>query len=162
MDENRNRDEALFTAIDKGKKKKRRKRILTVVIIIAVIALALFFAVRHLQTKVREAVSSQSASVLTWTVTYGSVNTTVSGSGAISDVDAEDICVPDGVEVDEILVEANTAVSKGDILATVDMDTVSAALADVQKQISDKDKDISKISAKAPSDVIKAGVSGVV
>ena len=162
MDENRNRDEALFTAIDKGKKKKRRKRILTVVIIIAVIALALFFAVRHLQTKVREAVSSQSASVLTWTVTYGSVNTTVSGSGAVSDVDAEAICVPDGVEVDEILVEANTPVKKGDILATVDMDTVSAALADVQKQIADKDKDISKISAKAPSDVIKAGVSGVV
>lgn len=162
MDENRNRDEALFTAIDKEKKKKMRKRIITVVVVLAVIALALFFAVRHLQTKVREAVSSQSASVLTWTVTYGSVNTTVSGSGAVSDVDAEDISVPDGVEVDEILVEANTPVKKGDILATVDMDTVSAALADVQKQIADKDKDISKISAKAPSDVIKAGVSGVV
>ena len=162
MDENRNRDEALFTAIDKEKKKKMRKRIITVVVVLAVIALALFFAVRHLQTKVREAVSSQSASVLTWTVTYGSVNTTVSGSGAVSDVDAEDISVPDGVEVDEILVEANTPVKKGDILATVDMDTVSAALADVQKQIADKDKDISKISAKAPSDVIKAGISGVV
>ena len=34
MDENRNRDEALFTAIDKEKKKKRRKRIITVVVIL--------------------------------------------------------------------------------------------------------------------------------
>ena len=162
MDENKNRDEALFTALDKGKKKKKRKRIITILIVIAVIAAALVFAVRNLQAKVRDAVSSQSASVLTWVVAYGSVNTTVSGSGAISDVDTEDICVPDGVEVEEILVEANASVSRGDVLATVDMDTVSAALADVQSQLADKDKEISKISAKAASDVIKAGVSGVV
>ena len=101
MDGNTNRDEALFTALDKGKKKKRIKRIITVLVIVAMIAIALVLAVRHLQARVREAVSSQSAAVLTWTVAYGTVNTTVSGSGSISDVDAEDISVPDGVEIED-------------------------------------------------------------
>ena len=160
MDENKNRDDALFQALDKGKKKKRRKRIIVILIIIAVIAAALIFAVRHLQAKVRDAVSSQAQTVLTWTVAYGTVNTTVSGSGSISDVDTEDISVPDGVEVDEILVDPNTPVSKGDILATVDMDTVTAALADVQSQIAEKDEKISKASSETAATVIKSGVSG--
>ena len=160
MDENKNRDDALFKALDKGKKKKRRKRIIVILIIIAVIAAALIFAVRHLQAKVRDAVATQADTVLTWTVAYGTVNTTVSGSGSISDVDTEDISVPDGVVVDEILVEPNTPVSKGDILATVDMDTVTAALADVQSQIAEKDEKISKASSETAATVIKSGVSG--
>ena len=98
MDENNNiRDEALFKAIDKGKKKKRLKRIITVLIIIAVVAVGLIIAVNRLQAKVRDAVSTQADKILTWAVTKGSVSTTVSGEGALSDVDAEDITIPDSV-----------------------------------------------------------------
>ncbi|MBQ6372037.1 MAG: hypothetical protein IJJ22_02815 [Oscillospiraceae bacterium] len=160
MDENKNRDEALFKALDKGKKKKRIKRIITVLIIVAVIAVALIIAVNRLQAKVRDAVSAQTDKVLTWAVTTGSVSTTVSGEGAISDVDTEDITIPDSVELDEILVDPNTPVSKGDVLATVDMNTVTAALADVQDQISEKDKDLAKASSETAATIIKAGVSG--
>ncbi len=161
MDENNNiRDEALFKAIDKGKKKKRLKRIITVLIIIAVVAVGLIIAVNRLQAKVRDAVSTQDDKILTWAVTKGSVSTTVSGEGALSDVDAEDITIPDSVEVDEILVDPNTPVSKGDVLATVDMDTVTAALADVQEQIAEKDKDLAKASSETAATIVKAGVSG--
>lgn len=160
MDENRNRDEALFKALDKGKKKKRLKRLITILIIVAVIAVALIIAVNRLQAKVRDAVSSQADTVLTWAVTTGSVSTTVSGSGSISDVDTEDITVPDGVEIEEILVDPNTPVSKGDVLATVDMDTVTAALADVQEQLAEKDEDLAKASSETAATIIKAGISG--
>ncbi len=160
MDENKNRDEALFTALDKEKRKKRRKRIITVLIIVALVAAGLVIGVTRLQATVRDAVSTQTDQILTWAVTTGSVSTTVSGEGAISDVDTEDITIPDGVDIDEILVEANTPVSKGDVLATVDMNTVTAALADVQEKISEKDKDLAKASSETAATIIKAGVSG--
>jgi multidrug efflux pump subunit AcrA (membrane-fusion protein) len=75
-------------------------------------------------------------------------------------VDAKAVPIPAGVEIDEILVDPNTRVKQGDVLATVDMATVMTALADVQGQIEKKDQELSDASAKAATTSVKAGVSG--
>ena len=160
MDERKQTDDALFAALNKEKKKKRLRRLRTTLIIIGVITLALVLTVLYLQGKVRDALAKQSETVLTYTVEYGTVSTTVSGSGSIQDVDTEAVTIPAGVEIDEILVDPNTRVKQGDVLATVDMATVMTALADVQSQIEKKDQELSDASAKAATTSVKAGVSG--
>ena len=160
MDERKQIDDALFAALNKEKKRKRLRRLRTTLIIIGIIALALVLAVLYLRGKVRDALAKQSETVLTYTVEYGTVSTTVSGSGSIQDVDAKAVTIPAGVEIDEILVNPNTRVKQGEVLATVDMATVMTALADVQGQIEKKDQELSDAAAKAATTSVKAGVSG--
>ena len=160
MDERKQIDDALFAALNKEKKRKRLRRLRTTLIIIGIIALALVLAVLYLRGKVRDALAKQSETVLTYTVEYGTVSTTVSGSGSIQDVDAKAVTIPAGVEIDEILVDPNTRVKQGEVLATVDMATVMTALADVQGQIEKKDQELSDAAAKAATTSVKAGVSG--
>ena len=159
MDERKQVDDALFAALNKEKKRKRLRRLRTTLIIIGIIALGLVLAVFYLRGRVQDAIARQSEAVLTYDAEYGTVSTTVSGSGAIADVDAEAITVPSGVEIEEILVDPSSRVMQGDVLATVDMATVMTALADVQSQIEAKDKELSGISSDSSS-FIRAGVSG--
>jgi len=72
----------------------------------------------------------------------------------------EDITVPAGVEITEVLAENRDAVKKGDILATVDMATVMTALADVQEQLDELDEEISDAKGETVSSTVTAGVSG--
>ena len=160
MDEQKQIDDALFAALNKEKKKKRLRRLRTTLIIIGIIALVLVLAVLYLKGRVQDAIARQSEAVLSCSVEFGSISTTVSGSGAITDVDAEKITVPSGVEIEEILVDPNSRVKKGDVLATVDMATVMTALADVQSQIDAKDKELSDISSDSSSSYIRAGIAG--
>ena len=160
MDEHKQVDDALFAALNREKKRKRLRRLRTTLIITGVIALALVLLVLYLKGRVQDVIARQSEAVLTFQVEYGEISTTVSGSGAITDVDAEAITVPSGVEIEEILVEPNTRVKQGDVLATVDMATVMTALADVQNKIDAKDKELSDLSSDSSSTYIRAGVAG--
>ena len=114
------RDDALFETLGKNKKRKRRKIIITVVSIVLVLAIIAAVSVSFLQRRVREQFASSSGEVLSYEVSTGSISTTVSGSGSLTDVDLNSITVPGGVEIREIKVKTNQAVTAGDILATVD------------------------------------------
>lgn len=160
MEETKRRDEELFAALQKTKKKKRIRRIVTVLLIIALAAGALAAAVIHFRAKVDAAVAEEKDDVLNYTVAYGSVSTRVTGTGTISDVDTETVTVPEGVEIDEVLVVANQTVSEGEILATLDMPSVLSAMASVQSQISELDDKISDAGSDKVDAVVKAGVRG--
>ena len=135
MSEQNQHSEALFDTLSKNKKKRRHRVIRTVLIVIAVIAVILVGLVFYLRQKVERRFAGNEAEVLRYEVVTGTIHTVVSGSGALAQVDVEDITVPVGVEITEVLVENRDAVSKGDILATVDMATVMTTLADVQEQL---------------------------
>lgn len=157
--ENQN-DEALFEALGKNKKKRRRKVIRTVIVIVLVIALVLAAAVVILRQQVKERFASSSAEVQSYAATVGTISTTVSGSGNLTDVDAEAITVPDGVELVEVLVSRNDTVETGDVLATVDMASVMTALSDLQAELDELDSQITDASGDTVSSYVKAGVSG--
>ena len=160
MSEQNQHSEALFDTLSKNKKKRRRKVVRTVLIVIAVIAAILVGLVFHLRRKVEQRFASSAAEVIRYEVVTGTINTVVSGSGTLAQVDMEDISVPTGVEITEVLVENRDSVSQGDILATVDMATVMTALADIQEQLDDLDDEIADAKGDTVSSTITAGVSG--
>ena len=154
------RDDALFETLGKNKKKKKRKIIITVVSIVLVLAIIAVVGVSFLQRRVREQFASGSGEVLSYEVTTGSISTVVSGSGSLTDVDLDSITVPDGVEITEIKVKTNQAITAGEILATVDMASVMSAMADLQVQIESLDKQIAGAEGDAAATTINAGVTG--
>lgn len=154
------KDDALFEALGKSKKRKKRKIIITVGSIVLILVIAAIIAVTILQKKVREQFASSAGEVLSYEVSTGTISTVVSGSGTLSDVDLEEVVVPEGVEVTEVLVKTNDTISEGDVIATVDMATVVTAMADLQTEIEELDKQISDAEDDEADDVIKAGVSG--
>ena len=159
MDEQRN-DDVLFEALNREKKKKRNRRIRRIVIILAVVALLLAYAVNTLQKRVRETVAAQTDAIKSSVVTIGTVSTTVSGSGTIRDMDTEEISVPAGVKITEVLVESGDKVLSGDVLATVENADVLNALADVQKQIDAKDAEMENAASEAVDEILRAKVTG--
>lgn len=154
------RDDALFETLGKNKKRKKRKIIITVVSIVLVIAIIAVTGVSFLQRRVREQFASMSGEVLSYEATTGSISTVVSGSGSLTDVDLDSVTVPDGVEITEVLVKTNQAITAGDILATVDMASVMSTMADLQAQIKSLDAQISNAEDDAASTTIYAGVTG--
>ena len=154
------RDDALFEALGKNKKRRKRRIIVTVVSIVLVLAMIAVVGVSFLQRRVREQFASSQGEVLSYEITTGSISTVVSGSGSLTDVDLNSITVPEGVEITEVKVKTNQAISKGDILATVDMASVISAMADLQVQIEELDEQISDAEDDAASTTIYAGVTG--
>ena len=153
-------DDILFETLSKNKKRKRRKILITVVSIVLVLAVIAVTGVSILQRRVREQFASNQGEVLSYEVSTGSISTVVSGSGSLTDVDLETITVPEGVEITEVKVKRNQAITTGDLLATVDMASVISTMADLQVQIEDLDKQIHNAEDDAASTQIKAGVTG--
>ena len=160
MDEQKRRDDELFAALNRSKKQKRRKRLLTALAITAVIVIILLIVFANLRKRVEANIAADADEVLRYEVEYGSVSTTVSGSGTISDVDTETITVPEGVEIDEVLAKTNTHVSQGDILATVDIPSVLSTMADVQDAIAELDTQLQEASNAATNASVTTGASG--
>lgn len=160
MSEEMQRGEELFETLSKQKKQRRRKLIRNVIIIIAVIAAILMTVVVMLRRNVERRFAAAAAEVQAYTVTTGTINTTVSGSGVLTEVDLEQIAVPEGVEVNEVEVEAGDTVKKGDLLATVDMATVMTALSDLQEKMDELDDDINAAKGETVNSTITAGLTG--
>ena len=160
MSNENQRQDALFEALGKSRKRRRRKILLTVVAIILVAAIALILIVGNLRRRVQEKFAFAEDEILTYQAATGTLHTVVSGSGTIDYVDKEALTVPAGVEIDEVEAEYGDLVTKGEILATVDMATVMQALSDTQAAIDDLDDQISDAESDSVSSLIYAGVGG--
>lgn len=160
MDEKKIRDDALFEALSRSKKKKRRRRLITVLAIIAVIVIGLMIAVNSLRKRVEASMAVDADEVLSYGAAYGSISTRVSGSGSIEDVDAETITVPEGVEIDEVKVQTNDKLKKGDVIATVDLTSVLSAMATVQDEIDSLDTELASAENDAVNSSVSAGAAG--
>lgn len=154
------RGDALFDQLNKNKKKKKRKTLRTVIIVVLVIAVALVGWFNHMRKQVEEQFAAMANNVLSFDVTRGTISTTVNGSGVLEAVDLYTVEVPAGVRITEVLVEADAPVTKGDVLATVDMASVMDTMADVQDQLNELDQQIKAASADAASKRVNAGVAG--
>ena len=134
MDELQRKDDALFDALNQAKKKKRRRRLITILVIVAVVAAAAVLGINYLRKKVDARMSILDTAVLNAAAEYGNVSTRVSGSGTIEDVDSEQITVPKGVKIEEVIVKSNNTLREGDVIATVDQSSVISTMASVQEK----------------------------
>ena len=78
----------------------------------------------------------------------------------LTEEDLEEISVPSGVEIREVMVDPGDTVAKGDLLATVDMATVMTSLTALQDQMDELDKAINDAKGEEAGSQITAGVSG--
>ena len=160
MSEQNQRADELFDQLSQNKKKRKRKIIRTAVIVVLVIAVLLVAAVMMLRRQVQERFASEGAEVESYAVTTGTINTVVSGSGTLTEVDQEVLTVPAGVEITEVMVEAGDLVEQGDLLATVDMASVMTALSDLQEEMDDLDDNINDAKGEKIGTSVTAGIGG--
>ena len=160
MSEQNQHAEELFDALSKNKKMHRRRIVRTVLITIAVIAAILIATVISLTKKVEKRFAAAAADVQTHTVVPGTIHTIVSGSGVLTEEDLEEITVPAGVKVNEVMVNAGDTIRKGDLIATVDMATVMTTLSSLQDQMHELDKSINNAKDEETGNTVTAGVSG--
>ncbi len=126
--------------LSKQARTRRTVRVLLIIVIVLALLVGVVFALRRQVTSDYNARGAKEA--LTASVTRGSISSTVTGSGNLADEDVEPIRFHSGVRIDEILVETGDSVQAGDLLATVDMSSVLAAMADLQKQLDELDAQI--------------------
>lgn len=160
MEEQQKSGEELFDKLSQEKKQRGRKRLRRVIIIVAVIFAALVMVVSHLRKNVDARFAATQKDVQSYTVAPGTIHTLVSGSGVLEQVDEEDVTVPAGVEVDEVIAEAGDTVAKGDLLAKVDMASVVDTLSDTQDQIKTLDKKINSAKSDTASTSVTTSVGG--
>ena len=128
--------------------KKKKSRVwlwilLAVVITIIVVLLVLGNALKNASKPVYTA----------YTVENGTVERTITGSGRLKSEDSSTLQLPGGVLVESVAVEAGDTVKAGDVLATLDLDslsnlaaTTSSELSQLDSQISSRD-DVTRVSA---------------
>lgn len=155
------RDDALFSSLQKKKQAKKRRRIRTVILVAAVIALALTAGVLHLRRRVAQSLVSDS-DVSSAQAERGSISTTVSGSGTLANVDEDEITLPAGVVIDEIVVKANEKLRAGDTIAELDKASILSAMEDMQSSLSSLDTEIYNARGDAVESSITSGVEGTV
>ncbi len=141
-------------------KAARKKRTIRVILITVIVLAMIVAAVGFLQKRVTSQVNEGNEAALSATVTQGSIRTTVSGSGSLTDEDVEELTFHGGIEIDEMLVQAGDSVSEGDLLATVNMSTVLSAMADIQAQLNDLDDEIGEATGDELENSIKSTLAG--
>lgn len=160
MSQEMNRDDALFEELSRKKKRRRRRIWITVLLILAVVGIALVITVGRLRASVRERFGGTGIEVLSYEVTRGTLSTVVSGKGVLGEDGLESVTVPQGVTVEELLVEAGDSVTEGQTLATVDMPSVLTAMAALQSSLEDLDQQIADAADDEASTSVTTAVAG--
>lgn len=160
MDNNNEMDDVLFDKLKKAKRRKRRKVIITTVLLLMLAGVGTTVAVLSLRSRVRTQFGAATAQVKSYQASSGRISTAVCGSGVLSYMDHEDVTVPEGVELEEIRVHAGDVLTAGDVVATVDGNTVMTALADTQSELESLDDQISSAKSDSVSSYMTASVAG--
>lgn len=143
------------------RRKRGRKALVTVLIILAVLIVAGAVTVKLLRDRVTEAYGQKNTTeILTATVSRGSISTTISGSGVLSQQEASSVSVPSGVAVQTVRFEVGDTVKEGDKLASVHMPSVLTAINALQETLDDLDKEIATAAKETVDTYIRSSVKG--
>ena len=153
--------EEIFAQHRSARKRRKRRIMITAIVLVIVILAVIIVGISLLQRSVNDQFASDSTSeVLSAEVTTGSISTTVSGSGTLTDEDVETVEVLSSLEIDDFYVEEGDTVEEGDLIATVTTASLSTAMASVQSSLDALDEEIESASEDEVSDTITAAVSG--
>lgn len=157
------RDQALFDAIGKDKKRKKRRRWIITTVILALLAGGITAGVIYGRKKVKEEFGGMAGTrqnIVAYEVDDGSVTTTVTGSGLLTDVDTVKLTMPEGVEIDKLLVGVGDKVDEGQPLASVEISSVLGTMTETQSKLDELDGKLRSASGETVSNVIRTGVAG--
>ena len=143
-------------------KKKNIKRIVSMVCIVAVVIL---LAVMPLAAKQDTRENGPTASILSGTVSTGSINTELIGGGQLSEEAAVTVSVPAAVKLTKFLVSNGQAVTEGTPIASVDRVTVMTAISQVQETLeylSEKIEDAGDISSTESVTALAGGTVKII
>ena len=139
--------------------KKQRRKIITWIIIAV---LTLLLALMPMLAAKNDAAQEQTASILSGTVEYGSIDTQIIGGGQLASEAAMKLKIPEEVKLTEYLVGNGDTVPKGDPIATVDRISVMTAITGVQETLDELSKEILDAENDKPATAVKAEVGGTV
>ena len=139
--------------------KKNIKRVIAFVCIVAVVAL---LAAMPLLAKEDDQEDGPKVSILSGSVSAGSINTELIGGGTLAEDDAVTIEVPSAVKLKEFLVSNGDAVTEGTAIATVDRVTVMTAISQVQETLEYLSEQIEEASDVDSEESVTALAGGIV
>lgn len=139
--------------------KKNIKRIIAFACIVTVVAL---LAAMPLLAKEDDQEDGPKASILSGSVSAGSINTELIGGGTLAEEDAVTISVPAAVKLKEYLVSNGDAVTEGTAIATVDRVTVMTAISQVQETLEYLSEQIEEASDVDSEESVTALAGGIV
>ena len=160
MENTNERDDILFEQLKKAKRRKRRRVMTTVVLLLLVLLAGGAGAVVYLRKQVRTQFATATAEVKRYQATTGRISSNVSGSGSLSCMDFEDVTIPAGVTVEELLISAGDTLTAGDVIARVDTNSVMTAMADTQATLEDLDDQLSDAKSDTVSSFVSVSVPG--
>jgi len=140
-------------------KKKNIKRIIALACMIAIVVL---LAAMPLLAKQDDSEDGPKASILSNTVSTGSINTELIGGGTLAEDDAVTIEIPSAVKLKEFLVSNGDAVTEGTAIATVDRVTVMTAISQVQETLEYLSEQIEEASDTDSEQTVTALAGGIV
>ena len=140
-----------------AEQKKQRRKIITWALAAVVVFL---LAVMPVLAAKNDAAQEQTASILTGTVEYGSIDTQIIGGGQLASEAAMKLQIPEAVKLTEYLVGNGDTVSKGDAIAKVDRVSVMTAITGVQETLDELSKEILYASDDQAATAVKAEVGG--
>ena len=138
-------------------KKRSGKKILAAVLILllAVIATGGVLFLKYFRPD-----GGTGPSILSGSVKAGSIRKTLSGTGILSEQEAEPVTAPPGVKLTAYLVKNGQDVSAGDSLAEVNRPSVMEAIAALRKEMKTVSDEISKIQTSSPTVYVTAAARG--
>ena len=140
-------------------KKKNIKRIISLICIAAVVAL---LAAMPLLAKQEDKEDGPKASILSGTVSAGSINTALIGGGTLAEEDAVTVTVPAAVKLTEFLVSNGQTVTEGTPIASVDRVTVMTAITEVQETLEYLSEQIQDAGTVSTTEKVNALAGGIV
>ena len=142
-----------------AEQKKQRRKVITWAVAAVVI---LLLAVMPVLAARKDAAQEQTASILSGTVEYGSIDTQIIGGGQLASEAAMKLQIPEEVKLTEYLVGNGDTVTEGDPIAKVDRISVMTAITGVQEALDDFSKEILDASDDQAATTVKAKVGGTV
>lgn len=145
--------------IKEWKKWNKKKKIISATIslvLVCVLVVTLIFNGRKNDRIMPQTSASET------TVTLGNISNTIVGTGNLEIDDSNSIKIPEDITIKKVNVESGDAVSKGDILATVDKASVLEVMEEIEDELDDLDAQINAGSDDEETVTVKATVSGKV
>ncbi len=90
----------------------------------------------------------------------GAIRETITGSGVLSRDDSVDVVIPTGYKIDRIMVETGDPVTVGQALASVDLNSLRSAIADVQSSISSVDEELGGLGEDSDDKTVRSPIAG--
>ena len=135
-------------------KKKRRKWPWVVLAIVAVLLLAVVVLIR------RARLAAEAVTYESYTVTKGSITSTITGSGRLQSADAENIDIPQDVTIADVAVSVGDSVKVGEVLATFDTESLAGRAATLSGQLASIDMELARMANAKTADTVYAPLAG--